>query len=278
MMKLERSCFSLRTSYALAVAAVLAVLPGCTSGGSSSDETTSGGVNGNGNDAGDGKGGDTNVKASAYVAAGSIVDTRGKPLSNVEVVVDNQARYDANVLGTSGSDGRYRIELPHDPTTWHVTATHYVEYHGTTYSFPLHPSDDSVFAGDTGGIRNFEWKLTGTRPDDGFYGAFVVGYTEPADFSFDLKDVELTLTPDGPIVDGSAGETITGKLVSTADGEALQDIPLGRYTITAKVGDKSLVARIRNGGTTYENQVTSDFAAPYGSLPIYNIELELKLP
>lgn len=281
MNKLDRLfVFPSPISYALAVAAALAILPGCAPGEdipySTPDGPPSGGNDGDGND--DGNGGGTNTPATAYVAAGSAVDTQGRPLADVEIVVDNQLLSDSNETGKTGSDGRYRIELPQIAATWRVSATHAVEYHGKTYSFPLHPNDDSAFAGNTGGVRNFQWKLKGKRPDGGFYGAFVVGYTEVGDSSIDIKDVELTLVPDGPLVDGSEGETVTGKFVSTGDGDAVQDIPLGRYTISAKTGGAPLMIRIRNGGTSYETSITSDFDAPYGSLSIYNLEVELSRP
>jgi Carboxypeptidase regulatory-like domain len=263
---------SLRVSCSVAGAVALVVLSACEGGQASSP---SGEGDEPGNDAGVEKDGST--PASGYVAAGSVVDTQGRPLSGVEIVVDNQLLENANETAQTGSDGRYRIELPQTAATWHVTATHSVEYHGTTYSFPLHPSDDSAFAGNTGGVRNFAWKLKGKRPDDGFYGAFVVGYNDLGDFSFALEDVELTLVPDGPLVDGSEGSTITGPLVSTGDGNALVDIPLGRYAITAKADGDPLLIRILDSGAPFEQSLTSDFETP-GSLPIYRLDVELRRP
>ena len=262
---------------ALAVFAALALLPGCTSGGASPDSPPDGSPSGGDTPNGEDDDGGPSADPEAYLASGSAVDTQGNPLANVAIFADNQFVDGSTLTTKTGTDGRYRIELPQTATTWHMTATHEVEYHGRTYSFPLHPDDDSAFAGNTGGVRNFSWKLKGKRPDDGFYGAFVVGYTDLEEYSIDIREVELTLVPDGPLVDGSTGETITGKFKSTGDGDAVQDIPLGRYTITAKEGDKPLMLRIRNEAS-YATSVTSDFDAPYGSLPIYNIEVELKSP
>ena len=219
-----------------------------------------------------------NEEASAYVVAGTIVGTNGEPLPDVEVYADNQLVEGSTLVAYTDSAGRYRLELPETATTWAMSATHTVEYHGTSYSFPLHPENDRVFAGNTGAIRNFSWKLTGTRPDDSNYGAFVVGYTEPAEFGFELSDVELTLEPDGPLVDGSNGKAITKKLERTPEGDAIDDVPLGRYTISAKLPSGPLVVRIRNGGGDYASSITADFDAPYGSLPIYQIDVEMKQP
>jgi len=278
MFELDRFFVFPSSTHALALAAGLALLPGCTGGGDPSGLVDDGQPDpGKQTDDDDGKEKETPA-ASGYVAAGAVVDTQGSPLADVEIYADNQFTDGSTLTTKTGTDGRYRIELPQTATTWHMSATHTVEYHGRTYSFPLHPDDDSAFAGNTGGVRNFSWKLTGKRPDDGFYGAFVVGYTEVGDYSIDLREVELTLVPDGPLVDGSTGETITGKFVSTGDGDAIQDIPLGRYTITAKEGDTPLMLRIRNSDTSFGASVTSDFDAPYGSLPIYNIQVELTSP
>ena len=257
--------FSSWTPCALVAVLSVALLPAC----SSSDRNSSGST-GEPDD-----GVDTPV--TAFVASGAVIDGQGKPLPNVEIVVDNQLLYDSNETGKTDDRGRYRIELPSFAATWHVSATHSVEYHGWTYAFSLHPNDDSAFAGNTGGVRDFEWKLSGKRPDDGFYGAYVVGYTEPDDFDLQVRDVELTLVPDGPLADGSKGETVSGKFVSTPDGDAVQDIPLGRYTISAKLEGVPLGLRIRNSGAAYDDSLTSDFDAPYGSLPIYNLEVELEL-
>ncbi len=276
--------FSSWKTRALVAVLTVALLPACSSSdkngtGSNGAPDQSGGGNGGDQGAGgeggaSGEGsGDTTV--TPFVASGVVTDAQGKPLPNVEIVVDNQLLYDSNATGKTDDRGRYRIELPTFAATWSVSATHSVEYHGTTYAFSLHPDDDSAFAGNTGGVRHFEWKLSGQRPDGGFYGAYVVGYTEPGDFDLQVSDVELTLVPEGPLVDGSQGETISGKFVSTPDGDAVQDIPLGRYTISAKLEDVPLGIRIRNSGAAYEESLTSDFDAPYGSLPIYNLEVEL---
>lgn len=281
MTKLDRFfSFSSRMPHALIGVLAVALLPACLSGGGDTSSPPHGSPTGDddGSSNGDENNGGDNTPGAAFVASGSVVDTQGKPLPNVEIVVDNQVLSDSYETGTTDDNGRYRIELPSTAATWHVSATHSVEYHGRTYSFPLHPNDDSAFAGNTGGVRNFEWKLSGKRPDNGFYGAFVVGYTEPGDFSFDVRDVELTLVPDGPLVDGSRGETVSGKFVSTGDGDAVKDIPLGRYAISAKIEGTPLGIRIRNSEAAYEDSLTSDFDAPYGSLSIYNIEVELKLP
>src|SRR3546814_1354578 len=50
-----------------------------------------------------------------------------------------------------------------------------------------------------------------------------------------MEDVELTLTPSGPLIDGSQGKTLVlrqGDHYCVQYGY-LEDIPIGRYTVTA---------------------------------------------
>lgn len=217
------------------------------------------------------------IEEEEGVVAGRILDTFGEPLVGAEVVADNQVSYDSNLVGITDEDGVYRLELPDLAATWHMTATHTVAYHGQDYHFDLHPIVDDPFAGSDGAVRDFEWRLTGKRPDDGVYGAFVVAYAQPGDV-LKLEDVTLTLVPDGPIVDGSDGETISGKLENTPDGDALTDVPVGRYTITAELRSQPLEVKLRNASGGFHDAVTADFEAPYGDLPIYLVDLELRRP
>lgn len=219
-------------------------------------------------------------EASAYRVTGRVVDASGKALANVEVVADNQALYDANVIGVTTADGAYRIELPEVSTSWAATASHVVDYHGKRYHFDLDPSTKAPFAGSDGAVRDFTWKLSGRRPDDGSYGGYVAAYTEPGDISIVATDIELTLEPDGPLFDGTAGSTIVQKLVRTPDGDAVTDVPVGRYRIAARLPTGPLQIRRRAQGEApdaYAATVTADFE-PSGGLPVFDIQVEVRLP
>src|SRR3546814_11979338 len=57
---------------------------------------------------------------------------------------------------------------------------------------------------------------------------------QDTDFHDDMEDVELTLTPSGPLIDGSQGKTLVlrqGDHYWVQYGY-LEDIPIGRYTVT----------------------------------------------
>ncbi|CAM3981244.1 carboxypeptidase regulatory-like domain-containing protein [Corallococcus sp. ZKHCc1 1396] len=202
--------------------------------------------------------------------SGKVVDARGQPMSGVTVVADNTMIYNSNALATTGADGTYRIDVSKPAGTWHASATHKVQYNARSYTFDLDPNDDSVFAGNEGAVRNFTWKLSGKRADDlGTYGGFVAVYVDqlidPADpeQAINSDDIELTLAPSGKLVDGSDGAPITKKLVRTPDGDAVQDVPVGRYTVTARYAQagkspRPMQVRIRDTGD-YANSVTADF-------------------
>lgn len=66
-------------------------------------------------------------------------------------------------------------------------------------------------------------------------GTVVVNSGDWSD-GFDLANVEITLEPVGPIVDGTTGETITRNLEFCAgDCPAVKRVPLGRYRISARL-------------------------------------------
>ncbi|WP_066942090.1 carboxypeptidase-like regulatory domain-containing protein [Microtetraspora fusca] len=213
------------------------------------------------------------------VLKGRVVDGKGKPLAGVQVVADNQLLYNSNLIVPTDADGFYRVET-NVATTFHVTATVTRQYNGQTYSLDLAPDDDNSFAGPTGAIRNFTWKLTGQRADGlGVHGSSVLiylDYRDPQDPEAYLQDenVELTLTPEGPLIDGSQGSTITRKSSRTGDGSGVHDVPVGRYRITATYEGRPLRVKPRNSGE-YAPEIVADFETIMTG--VYQINLELAL-
>ncbi|WP_246357719.1 carboxypeptidase-like regulatory domain-containing protein [Pyxidicoccus fallax] len=239
---------------------------------------------------GDGKGkddsGTNNPGVETNVVKGKVVDTAGRPLAGAEVVADNQFLYDSNVVGTTGADGTYRLDLGKAGVTWSASATFKRQYNGKTYTFDLHPSNPALFATNEGAVRDFSWKLTGERPEGGKYGSDVlfnmIAYEDPQDpdAPLDHLNVELTLTPDGPLVDGSTGAPLTARATRDGNGTGLHDVPVGRYTITARYAPSGrpaqpLLVRVNNTGS-YANSVTTDFQIVTES--VYRIDLDLDFP
>ncbi|GGO25954.1 carboxypeptidase-like regulatory domain-containing protein [Deinococcus humi] len=200
------------------------------------------------------------TKPTPYIMTGTVRNSAGQPVSGVDVYAENTLYYNMNALGTTNRQGRYTITLPRNEIgTWRGGARLSREYHGTVYQFQLVPADRSEFATRSGAIRDFTWKLTGKKPDGGYYGGTLWMFGAVNAPGFDLGRVEVTLTPVGPIIDGSPGKVIKGFLV----GSQLRDIPIGRYKVSARYmpensAPQTVLIGARNP-SNYELSMTSDF-------------------
>jgi hypothetical protein len=211
-------------------------------------------------------------------ATGRALDTEGKPLANAEIVVNNTQFHNSNILGRTDKDGSYKLQLT--PGSWYVRGTVQVQYDNRTYVLDLHPETDGAFAGTEGAVRNLRWKLTGAKPTEfgatGHYGGLVEVY---GDNFFDTGNAELTLEPAGTLIDGSRGQKIVRRLEGGSIGDT-EDIPIGRYRITARhiSTGKVLKLRLRNQGQ-YGEEVTASFEPAYaGATGRYKLTLEARLP
>lgn len=207
---------------------------------------------------------------------GRVRDTNGKPIAGVRVVVENTVFHASYTYGITNADGYYKAAMPNG--SWHVTAQIQREFFGKTYRFELHPDVDDDFGGTKGAIRNFTWKLSGAKPrNGGYYGSSIAVYSEPGS-DFTMDDVELTLTPDGPLVDGSKGRIITSKLTDIGGGEdGIRDVPIGKYIITAinRATGKRLQVRQRNKGD-YDNSFSAVFESGFTGAYHYQVVVEIK--
>jgi hypothetical protein len=209
---------------------------------------------------------DAKLVARPNLLVGKVVDSQGKPLAGAKVLADNTMFYNANLFAKTKEDGAYSLEVTRG--SWQASATVRREYHGKEYTLLLHPSDPDPFAGTDGAVRNFELRLTGKRAgegDRGFYGGTVIAYADVSDFELSaaMANVEVTLTPVGPLVDGSVGKPVTAKLARTADGDAVRDVPVGRYAVTARYARPNrkstpMRVRLRNDGE-FADKVVADF-------------------
>lgn len=79
-------------------------------------------------------------------------------------------------------------------------------------------------------MRNFTWRLTG-QTAEGPIGGTVWIHPDWGGVDYDTNDVELTLTPVGPLLDGSSGKPLTWRL---GEDYTREDVPVGTYTLTAR--------------------------------------------
>ena len=151
------------------------------------------------------------------------------------------------------------------------------DFLGKTYNFDLHPDNADPFAGTSGAVRNFVWKLSGATPGGtGFYGSDVAVYSEPGS-AFGMEEVEITLTPDGKLIDGNAGTPITKGLIDIGGGEDDCDVPIGKYIITRrnKNTGKTLQILLRNTGE-YVNALTATFSSGFTGVTNYKIVVQVQ--
>src|SRR3546814_2929132 len=140
---------------------------------------------------------------------------------------------------------------------------------GQTYRLDLHPDNSDSFS-DDGAVRNFTWKLEGRAPlnEYRYYGGLVTVFQD-TDFHDDMEDVELTLTPSGPLIDGSQGKTLVlrqGDHYWVQYGY-LEDIPIGRYTVTAilknEAGPRPLRIQDWHTENEFKPELQIDFIPEY---------------
>lgn len=182
----------------------------------------------------------TAERAAPYTMRGTVRNSAGQPVAGAEVWADNTLFYNMNALGTSDAQGRYSVPLPRQQLgTWRPGGRFKTRYHGEWYDVSLAVDKDTAFSADAGAIRNFTLKISGERPGGGFYGGLVWPYFGGRGGDFEMERVEYTLTPDGSRLDGSQGQPIRRFL----KGATIEDVPLGRYTVTARYRPKDGPAR-----------------------------------
>ncbi|MGG1514458.1 stalk domain-containing protein [Paenibacillus oryzisoli] len=215
--------------------------------------------------------------AEPFVVKGYVRNASGQPIPGASVFADNTFMYDSNLLGVTDETGHYQIELPEMATTYHMGAQVTKQYNGTKYTFQLSADGDLPFSGSKGAVRDFTWS--------DFNGQIYV-YPNFKNFNdslpeFDMGDLELTLTPVGPLLDGSAGQTIIKRGGPIAGGAGMDSIPIGRYKATARwvpEGHAPMPMLIRVNYTgEFAESTEFEFGPSNGISSTYLSELEVSL-
>jgi hypothetical protein len=205
---------------------------------------------------------DTTSAVAGHIR-GKIVDSRGQGLSGATVYISTVPSGGGGVTvvtATTTADGTYDAALPDG--LYGVLADYTTTYTGRQYREFMSPDDgingDKVHDSRKGYVKNFTWKISGEIPGVPFvageahhYGGYVdlgnqAQYNEanrepqlPEGEPIPLgSTVEIRLTPDGPLLDGSQGQVVTrthviGETFWYNKTYDLMDIPLGRYTVSA---------------------------------------------
>ena len=190
---------------------------------------------------------------------GFVKDAKGKPLSNAKIGVRSTAVGGAysGAQGKTDAKGYYEIAVPFGAAHFY-NAGYSVDYGEGRVALGLHPADGELdgFASNVGHVENFVLLGHGIAdPDDvqdnpqysgNYYGGAV-------SFSWSVEDerpifangrdlpansqIEITLTPQGALLDGSAGKSIViRKRVGTFFGQLyVTNIPSGTYRLGARL-------------------------------------------
>jgi len=195
--------------------------------------------------------------------AGKVTDSAGKPVSDAQVSISGttNAGQRADFKTQTDARGDYSQRVPDG--LYRVRAWVGREYHARKYQLTLHPRDGDfkrTHDSKPGAVKDFVWKIQGLMAYEGqdeeeggsYYGGHV-GFqggdptnsnTPPLEFP-DGTTLEITLTPDGPLLDGSAGKPVVFKGRYTQPRlnfvpyrkREIVNIPTGRYLVTARLVD-----------------------------------------
>lgn len=180
---------------------------------------------------------------------GKLSDGQGKPLSNVTIKVFGfSTKGDVVKIEKKfpGPASEYDIEVPDGKYDTPI-ARIAVEYNQRKYDLPLAAADNTrewneQHDSQGGMVRDFIWKIAGRAPGgnsnepSGYWGGTI--QFDIGALMGDYANIEITLTPDGPLIDGSEGKPLTfnRKLPwQKKEDHFLLDIPIGKYNANAKV-------------------------------------------
>jgi hypothetical protein len=177
----------------------------------------------------------------------------GKPIVGANLILWASAAggFRTSVKGRTNAQGLYEIELPVGICEI-VNADVKVNYNGVPYVLPLHPVDGEFdqFNSTSGGIEHLTLRTYGpgkyadTSPESGtnYYGGHL--RLVPGNFG-ESGTVEVKLTPQGPLMGGVPGRTLVFRLPVGPSEHYLNNVPLGRYTLTARLLDDGEALPIR---------------------------------
>src|SRR5689334_795607 len=147
--------------------------------------------------------------------------------------------FNSGAQTTSDENGNYKIKIP-AINSLRAYARTLVNYNGKPYLVSLDPDHPQSFTSEDAVTCNFRWKLTGpvpgsSAPDD-YYGGTVTIYASSSNLPFPANDlaaqgnIEFKFEPQGVLIDGSAGQTVTAH-AAPPNYSYLYDIPVGKYKV-----------------------------------------------
>lgn len=183
------------------------------------------------------------LKSTPGVFAGTVVNAAGKPVAGAQIsVIGTTSRGDTTSRDVfTDNTGTYRAKMP-DGAYAAKWAFAHIHYNDRDALFALDAPDPRLLADQdisSGPVVPFVFKISGITsahrdPNswDSYYGQAITMYGDSN--CPDKKTIQLTLTPDGPLADGSQGKTL---VMSQSQWAPFKDIPLGIYEASIQVTD-----------------------------------------
>jgi hypothetical protein len=218
------------------------------------------------------------------VVQGTVSTVDGRPIAGATIRVAGAtgAARGTSIKAKTDANGRYRVTVPLGH--YNVDGFVDVQYNGQTYKELWLDRGDAPcerVMSDKGIIRNFVLRMSGpkrctngvdARNPDAYYGTYITAMSSA--FPDDAV-ITFTLTPNGPLADGTKGRTLAIKRSGAAlkkgggpieETSFLHDIPLGRYNVTATVSyadgtQRGAVLELRDGGSTTSRGLDIAFTA-----------------
>lgn len=195
---------------------------------------------------------------------GVVKNSLGAPLNGVRVGADNTMIDGSEVWTTTDAQGRYDLDLSKMPilNSWTAVANLVVRYSGGEHTLYPEVDDSAAFMGRDGAVRNFTLKITGKTPGGGYYGALFyaqLGLSDAGEMP-EFGDVEFTLTPAGPLIDGTQGAPI-----QLRQSQLPFEVPQGRYTVTARSISGRGPIWLKARGGTYGPEAVPDLEYTAGT-------------
>ncbi|MDQ2745667.1 MAG: carboxypeptidase-like regulatory domain-containing protein [Acidobacteriota bacterium] len=207
------------------------------------------------------------LKPMPNFVTGRCVNMAGKPLANIQIFIKGVTMaggQNTETFTKTKADGSFSIRVP--AGLYSVYANLTIDAYDQTFKFQLEALDGKSDMQDSSGgvVEDFVWKIRGLRPDQkakatserewnySYYGARIYPdtrrslgqYTNIEDETSLSKNypadsqLEITLKPEGVLIDGSTGTVIVERLRLGDVGLwtfGIRDIPIGIYTAAASV-------------------------------------------
>lgn len=206
------------------------------------------------------------IKGQSGYLVGRVTNQNGEGIQEATVYIEHPIFKDRGAQVASSAKGDYKLAVVAGLGQWIAKGYVLKEFNGRVYKTLLHPDNANSFSVEEKPVRNFQWKIQGHIPDlslNMYYGGSAELYRDPNSHISDSENVEFIFTPEGVLIDGSAGKTL--KLSCGKNGSnnynIIHDIPIGRYKVSAiykSTGAELLVSDAWGDGE-YRPTVTMDF-------------------